>query len=73
MKIWFRACKRCGGDLVPDGLDRFGKTLTCLQCGSDYTFSRVSEDTVTLRRSLVHHAVREAEAEPALAIGGRPW
>jgi uncharacterized Zn finger protein (UPF0148 family) len=33
MKMVLKGCHRCGGDLFPDGEDRDGRTLYCLQCG----------------------------------------
>ena len=32
MKLWLKACKHCGGDLVPDTYENDGTRL-CLQCG----------------------------------------
>lgn len=36
-----KGCNRCGGDLFPDQSDREGRTLTCLQCGSEVTLRSV--------------------------------
>ena len=33
MKMVLKGCRRCGGDLFPDGEDREGHTFYCLQCG----------------------------------------
>lgn len=33
MKVLLKACRRCGGDLFPDGDDGEHPTLACLQCG----------------------------------------
>jgi len=33
MKMLLKGCRRCGGDLLPDGDDREGLTYACLQCG----------------------------------------
>jgi hypothetical protein len=34
MKMVLKGCRRCGGDLFPDGEDREGRSMYCLQCGS---------------------------------------
>ncbi len=36
-----KGCHRCGGDLFPDQSDREGRTLTCLQCGSEVALGSV--------------------------------
>lgn len=33
MKMVLKGCRRCGGDLFPDGEDREGRSMYCLQCG----------------------------------------
>jgi hypothetical protein len=33
MKMVLKGCRRCGGDLFPDGDDREGRSMYCLQCG----------------------------------------
>lgn len=38
MKMRLKGCRRCGGDMFPDGSDREGRTLTCLQCGLEVRF-----------------------------------
>jgi hypothetical protein len=35
MKMRLKGCRKCGGDLVPDGSDRDGLTMSCLQCGQE--------------------------------------
>jgi NADH pyrophosphatase NudC (nudix superfamily) len=35
MNMMLKGCRRCGGDLIPDGGDREGRTMTCLQCGHE--------------------------------------
>ena len=72
MKIRYKACKRCGGDLVPDRWDRYGRTLTCLQCGSDVQTESPSGDDALLRSLNIGYAPEAGDA-PALAIGGRQW
>jgi hypothetical protein len=72
MKVRLRACERCGGDLVPDRWDRYGQTLTCLQCGFDVTLSRLSRGAETLLRSVAPEGRAETSGTP-VAIGGRRW
>lgn len=48
MKMRLKGCRRCGGDMFPDGSDREGRTLTCLQCGFEVRF-RVVAATPGLR------------------------
>lgn len=31
--IWYKKCRRCGGDLV-QGSDLHGEYISCMQCGS---------------------------------------
>jgi hypothetical protein len=40
-KMLLKACERCRGDLYPDGSDRTGQTLVCLQCGVEIPLRRV--------------------------------
>jgi hypothetical protein len=42
MKMMLKGCRRCKGDLMPDGSDRDGLTMTCLQCGLEVRFRRVT-------------------------------
>ena len=71
MKIRYKACKRCGGDLVPDRWDRYERTLTCLQCGSDVHLAERPNGAEALLRSLNLGYAPETGDAQALAIGGR--
>jgi hypothetical protein len=42
MKMMLKGCRRCGGDLMPDGSDREGRTMSCLQCGLEVRLTVVS-------------------------------
>ena len=42
MKMMLKGCRRCKGDLMPDRSDRDGLTMTCLQCGLEVRFRRVT-------------------------------
>lgn len=42
LNMRLKGCRRCGGDLMPDGSDREGRTLVCLQCGAESRFEVVS-------------------------------
>jgi hypothetical protein len=46
MKMRLKGCRRCGGDMFPDGTDREGRTLTCLQCGLEVRFRVVAATDV---------------------------
>ena len=35
MKVYMKACARCGGDLLRSRPDPETETLTCLQCGAE--------------------------------------
>lgn len=52
MKMRLKGCKRCGGDLVRDGSDREGLTMSCLQCGQEVHLRPVS-NTFTLGAPLL--------------------
>ena len=42
MKMMLKGCRRCGGDLIPDGSDREQWTMGCLQCGLEVRLQVVS-------------------------------
>ena len=58
MNARLKSCRRCGGDLFPDRSDREGRTMTCLQCGAEFTLSFRIELT----------GVRAAETTQAAAL-----
>jgi len=36
MHIVLKGCPRCGGDLIPNGWERDGRSMSCLQCGAEF-------------------------------------
>jgi RNase P subunit RPR2 len=49
MKMMLKGCRRCKGDLMPDGTDRDGLTMTCLQCGLEVRFRAVTKAVAVTR------------------------
>ena len=62
MKMRLKGCRKCGGDLVPDGSDREGLTMSCLQCGHEARLQPVGRgfNIVALRPATVTVARRAA-------------
>jgi hypothetical protein len=62
MKMRLKGCRRCGGDLMPDGSDRSGLTMACLQCGLEVRLRPVSKPftLTTLRPAAAPQQARAA-------------
>ena len=60
MKMRLKGCRRCGGDLMPDGSDRSGLSMACLQCGLEVRLRPVS-------RPFTLDNIRPAAAQQARA------
>ena len=45
--VWYKACKRCGGDLYLEK-DNFGSSILCFQCGANFADfeTEISEDVI---------------------------
>jgi hypothetical protein len=56
--VWFKACKRCGGDLYLEK-DNFGSSVLCFQCGANHADfdSEISEDVIVETMARVETSV----------------
>lgn len=48
MKVVFKGCPRCNGDLVPDRYDTDGQDMVCVQCGYEAPMVLVRRAAPTL-------------------------
>ena len=66
MKIRLKGCKRCGGDMVPEGSDRFGPSMICLQCGAEVMLAKRSSKPQPLAD--LASLLDELERPPAVVV-----
>ena len=69
MKLWYKACPRCQGDLVRKADFSGVPYVHCLQCGKELT----SAQEVGLRRLGFVPATHQQTAPPVHVEGWRRW
>ena len=73
MKLRLRACRRCGGDLIPDDSDPYTRIFICLQCGSELVVGRRKRGLDSLLRMLPKAVQADLTNASSATARGRQW